>query len=429
MIGEASHGTHEFYAHRAEITRRLIQEKGFTAIAVEADWPDAYRVNRFVQHGKKSRDTTAEEALGDFRRRFPLWMWRNTVVENFIDWLRNYNATLPPKRRVAFYGMDLYSMFGSMDAVIEYLEKVSPNDAEVAKKRYSHFDRFQGDPQSYGFASAAGVSPSYRDAVVRTLVDLREKGEEYLKGAGGLIDGDELFYAEQNAQLVANAEKYYSAMFSADEVTWNIRDTHMADCVEALLKFHERKHDSPDQKIVLWAHNSHLGDSAATEVSRYGQLNIGHLLRKRFKGDSFTIGFSSCSGSVTAAPKWDEPAHYYPVKGCMKGSWEEVFHEFAANDVRRNFYLLFNSHSAAHHIDPDLVSEFSKEHLERYIGVIYRPQTERASHMSRSRLAKEYDALIYLDETRALQPLDTTPEWLEGHSRHAEKQPGSSMSV
>jgi erythromycin esterase-like protein len=413
LIGEASHGTHEFYAHRAELTRRLIEERGFTAVALEADWPDAYRVNRFVQQGRRA-DPDAAQALGDFRR-FPLWMWRNQVMLEFVRWLRDYNASRPPPKRCALYGLDLYSMYSSMEAVIRYLEQVSPVDAENARKRYSRFDRFQGDPQEYGFATSLGITQPLRDECVRTLLDLQHKGEDYLRGEGGLIDGDELFYAQQNASLVANAEEYYRQMFQGDAHTWNLRDTHMANCLSALMDFHAQKHPGHDHRFLVWAHNSHLGDSAATEVSKYDQLNLGHLLRRKFR--TFSVGFSTYAGTVTAAPKWEMPAQLYTLRPGAPGSWEAVFHEHAEMTGQENFSIVFRSNSPEVKVSAELVQEFSKPRLERYVGVIYRPDTEKASHYVRSRISQEYDALIYLDRTHALQPMDMSTDWLTERHR------------
>jgi len=413
MIGEASHGTHEFYWQRAELTKELIEKKGFSYIAVEADWPDAYRVNRYVQWGKNSKDKTAEEALGDFKR-FPLWMWRNEVVRDFVEWLRKYNEKKTAEHRVAFYGMDLYSMFSSMDAVVEYLEKVSPDDAEKAKQSYSNFERFQGEPQVYGYAAGLGLSSSFEKEVVRTLVDLRQKGEAYLKGVGGLIDGDELFYAEQNAALVKDAEQYYRKMYHADENTWNIRDQHMADTLWSLYQFQNKKFKDKAQKFVVWAHNSHLGDARETDAGQIrGEHNVGQLLRQKFGMDnSFIVGHSTFTGTVTAAKKWDSPALLMQVKPGLPESWESLFHGVTER-WHREFLLITRSNSASLSPDAKAVDILSHKKLERYIGVIYAPQTERASHYSRSRIGKEYDAVIFNDVTSGVRPIDPTPPWEE----------------
>jgi len=419
MIGESSHGTHEFYNIRAEITKLLIEEKGFNAVVVEADWPDAYRLNRYVQLGKHDRDHNAEEALSDFKSRFPLWMWRNTVVRDFAEWLRQHNKGLDRKHeRIAFYGMDLYSMQSSMEAVIEYLHKVSPDDAKKAKEAYSLFDIFSGNPQQYGFWTGLG-RPSLEAEVVKTLEDLREKGEEYLKGVGGLIDGDELFYAEQNAALVRNAEEYYRKMYHSDAITWNLRDKHMADCVKSLMKFHEKK-QGKTAKTVIWAHNSHLGDARASKTrEEYGKWNVGQLMREHFGLDgTFSIGFGTSLGTVTAAHKWDQPATLFNLKPGIKGSYEELFHSFAEKTDMDNFSLIFRSNSQdAHqdHVDPAINQALAGPLYERYIGVIYRPNTQKQSHCTLVSLPEEFDSYIYLDRTTAFRPLDPTSTWnMEG---------------
>jgi len=340
-------------------------------------------------------------------------MWRNTVVRDFVEWLKQYNADKDPVHKVAYYGMDLYSMYSSMDAVVEYLEKVDPEDARKAKEAYSNFDRFQGLPQHYGYSSLMGLSPVFEREVINVLCDLRERGEEYLKGVGGLIDGDELFYAKQNAKLVKNAEEYYRKMYHGDESTWNLRDSHMADCVQSLLDFHDEKHPQVKNKLVIWAHNSHLGDARFTDKGRRrGEHNVGQLLRERFGYDrTFLIGFSSFSGTVTAANKWDEPAHLMKVNPGMKGSHEEVFHSVSVGQDIKDYYMIFRSSNPAVQIDAEMVQALSKVKLERYIGVIYRPNTEKGSHYSGSTITKEYDSVIYIDRSTALEPLDPTTTW------------------
>jgi len=417
MIGEASHGTKEFYQQRAEITKQLIIQKGFTFVAAEADWPDAYRANRYVQNGKKS-DLSAKDSLGDFRR-FPLWMWRNTVVNEFMQWLRRHNDTkIDAKHKVAFYGMDLYSFYSSMDAVIEYLQQVSPEDAKLAKKRYSSFDRFQGEPSSYGMAAGFGLSPSFEKEVVATLVDLQKKEEKYLKGAGGLIDGDELFYTQQNARLVAHAEEYYRKMYHADAITWNLRDGHMVDCVTSLMEYHAHRFSGQrKEKVVLWAHNSHLGDARNTDASKRGEVNVGQLMREKFGlGKTFNIGFSTYKGSVTAAKNWDEPAQCDRVRNGIYNSYEHVFHSAAKFMKQNDYYMIFRSNDLTHNVDSELVGHLSSSRLERFIGVIYRPDTEKASHYCHTQIAKEYDAVIFMDETSAVEPLDKTAPWEKEHS-------------
>jgi len=432
MIGEASHGTNEFYRQRAAITQELITKKGFTFVVAEADWPDAYRVNRFVQNGKGNKDSTAEEALGEFKR-FPLWMWRNTVVRDFVDWLRTYNDKChkPGEQKVGFFGMDLYSFYSSMETVINYLKMVSPEDAKAAIEAYSNFDRFQGEPSAYGFATQLGMSPSYENEVIKTLVDLQQRGEAYLKGLGGVINEDELFYTQQNAVLVKNAEAYYRKMFRADENTWNIRDQHMSDTVSALFDYLSGKFKDTPQKCVIWAHNSHLGDARATDAGRLrGEWNVGQLLRQKFGlNNTFNIGQLTDSGTVTAASKWDSPAQLLTVRHGMSGSYEELFHSIAEETKTENFMIPLRSNVG----DTDMISAPAVEalrtrKLERYIGVIYRPDTERASHYSYSTLPSEFDAVIFNDVTSGVTPLDMTKQWVEAFKRFKQQQQQQSYS-
>jgi len=265
MIGEASHGTHEFYKTRAEITKRLISERGFNLIAVEGDWADVYRINRYVC--LKSEDKSAKEALGDFQR-FPTWMWRNTVVEEFVEWLKGHNSTVSKREdMVHFYGLDLYSMFSSADKVIDYLQKVDEKAAAVAKERYGTLDSYRSQEFKYAEDVAMKVTPSRQKEVVSMLLHMLQKGNEYLEGPGWLIDGDELFFAQQNAKVVKDAEEYYRNTFSGGATTWNLRDKHMFETLDALLQYHEKKRGQTS-RAVLWAHNSHVGDARATEYAR-----------------------------------------------------------------------------------------------------------------------------------------------------------------
>ncbi len=295
LIGEASHGTHEFYRIRAEITKRLIREKGFSAIAVEADWPDAYRVNRYVQGW--GGDTDASQALDGFKR-FPQWMWRNADVLEFVGWLRDYNDAIPISRRVGFYGLDLYSLHASMEAVLTYLRVIDPEAALRAQRRYACFEHFGDSPQDYGYAATAGLAPSCEDAVVAQLVELQKSAAAYATRDGRLA-ADDLFFAEQNARVVLNAERYYRSMFGNRSASWNMRDRHMASTLDALIAFLEYDRRAP--KVPVRAHNSHLGDASATEMADRGELNVGQLLRERWGRSALLVGFSTHSGTVTAA--------------------------------------------------------------------------------------------------------------------------------
>jgi len=308
--------------------------------------------------------------------------------------------------------MDLYSFYSSMQAVIEYLRIVSPEDTKKVEQVYNQFDRFQGEPQMYGFAVGSGLSPSYQEEVVQTCVNLRNKGETYLRGIGGLINGDELFYATQNAELVKNAEEYYRKMVEPDEKSWNYRDTHMANCVLSLIDFYKKKNiTGGEPKVILWAHNSHMGDASQTDVNFRGELNIGQILRERLGlQNTFNIGFSTYTGTVTATTNWDEPAQLKDVNPAVPGSYEDLFHRYA-DDINPDFYLIFRSNNPAVKVNEKLVDALTKPRLSRYIGVIYRPDTERWSHYYRGSLARQWDAMIHLDETSAIEPLDMTTPW------------------
>ncbi|MEI9430468.1 erythromycin esterase family protein [Mesorhizobium sp. Cs1299R1N3] len=392
LLGEASHGTHEFYQERALITRRLIEEKGFSAVAVEADWPDAYRVNRYVQGA--NGDLDAKEALADFRR-FPTWMWRNRVVVEFIEWLRDHNDSLA-QAKAGFYGLDLYALHGAMKAVLRYLEAVEPAAAEVARRRYACFDHFGPDPQVYGFIAGSDIEKSCEDAVIAQLVETLKRRPAAKPNS--LLPEDELFAAQQNARLVKNAEAYYRAMFLAPESTWNLRDRHMAETFEALAAHLSRR--GRPAKVVIWAHNSHLGDARATDKSRRDEINLGQLLRETHKSDTFLVGFTTHHGTVTAASDWGGPAERKTVRPALASSYEALFHEVS---------------SGRFHLDVRNAGEdLPRRLLQRAIGVIYRPETERVSHYFHANLAEQFDAVLHFDETRAVEPLERSSEWDAG---------------
>jgi len=397
LIGEASHGTHEFYRVRAEITKRLIREKGFTSVAVEADWPDAYRINRYVRGRGDDRDAT--EALGGFRR-FPQWMWRNADVLDFVGWLRAHNDGLRPEQRVGFYGLDLYSLHASMEAVLRYLAVVDPAAAERARRRYACFDHYGGDPQEYGYAAGLGLGPSCEVAVVEQLVELRRSATEYAH-RDGRVEPDDLFFAEQNARLVQNAERYYRAMFGSRTASWNLRDRHMAETLAELVAFHVARGCSG--KVVVWAHNSHLGDARATELGASGELNVGQLVRQRYADEARLIGFLTHEGTVTAASDWDQPAERKVVRAALPDSYESLLH---STGLRSCFLDLTTT--------GPLIAELAKPRLERAIGVVYRPETERLSHYFHASLPKQFDAVLYYDRTRAVEPLERTGLWERG---------------
>ena len=387
LIGEATHGTHEFYAIRAELTKALIASRGFNIVAVEADWPDTYRAARWVREG--GADGGAEDALSDFMR-FPRWMWRNRVVVHFLDWLRQHNRRQPPSSRAALYGLDLYSLHRSMAAVLQYLDTVDPAGAATARERYSCFDVFGDDPQTYGHATTRGLAPPCDREVIAQLVELQRRAAEYVS-RDGLVAAEEYFSAEQNARVVSDAEKYYRVMFGSSRESWNLRDRHMMATLEGVMQ-HVRR-TSGHARAVVWAHNSHLGDARATQMSMIGEINLGQLVREKFGESALLIGFTTHTGSVTAAPNWDDPAELMRVQPSMSGSYERLFHDAGipafALDLRGPARVLVQ-----------------KPRLERAIGVVYRPSTERQSHYFMADLGNQFDIVIHIDETRGVEPLE-----------------------
>lgn len=383
-IGEASHGTHEFYATRAAITQHLIEEKGFKAVMIEGDFPAARLVDEYV----RGADMTPEAALAGFEGRFPQWMWRNEDVLAFITWLRQYNDALPAgESKVGFYGLDLYSLYESQTEVLDYLEETDPAAAEQAREHYACFASY-GEEIAYAYGVSGDIDNSCADESAASL------GMVQSMGLSGSASAEAHFYAEQNARVVANAEAYYRRMFEGSSVTWNLRDTHMADTVEAVRNFL----GEGQNQVVIWAHNSHVGDQSATEMAQYGQTNIGELLRDRYGAENVRlIGFSTYTGTVTAADNWDEEAECKLVNPGLPQSYEDLFHNVEGDD----FLLILRGQD-----NPAL----QEERLQRAIGVIYRPETERQSHYFYANVPEQFDALIHLDATSRLVPLDEVPE-------------------
>ena len=401
LLGEASHGTHEFYRERAIITQRLIEERGFHAVAVEADWPDANRVHRFVTGS--SGDNEAVDALADFRR-FPAWMWRNADVLDFVGWLRDHNERTTESNRVGFFGLDLYSLHTSIAAVLGYLADVDPAAAERARHRYACFDHFGEDPQTYGYATASGLAESCEDAVVQQLLELRGRARDYARRDGRVAE-DQFFFAEQNARLARNAEAYYRSMFRGRASSWNLRDTHMTETLEALDRHIGRRVSKP--KLVVWAHNSHLGDARATQMGEGGELNVGQLVRQKWGAESFLVGFTTYEGTVTAATDWDGLAERKRVRSGRADSYEALFHDANA----ANYLLLMRG-------DPRLSRVLQEPLLERAIGVIYRPETERMSHYFDASISRQFDAVLHFDHTRAVEPLERSSLWVPDEAPH-----------
>jgi erythromycin esterase-like protein len=398
LLGEESHGTHEFYDSRAEITKRLIKEKGFKAVAVEADWPDSYRVNRYVRG--VSEDATVLEALEGFKR-FPQWMWRNTDVLGFVDWMRYYNDSVgKDELKVGFYGLDLYSLNSSIEEVLRYLEKVDPEAARRARYRYSCFEHFGEDTQAYGYAASFGLADPCEDEVINQLIELRRKAAEYAS-RDGRVAADEFYYAEQNARLIKNAEQYYRSMFQGRISSWNLRDRHMVETLNSLIKHIESQ--GQRAKVVVWEHNSHIGDARVTEMSERGELNVGQLVREQYGKAAVLVGYSTYTGTVTAASNWGAPAERKRVRPALKGSYESLFHSVS----QPNFLLNMRD-------DSTIADILRDPRLERAIGVIYLPETERISHYFYAQLPEQFDAVLHFDETTAVEPLERTAEWEAG---------------
>jgi protein-L-isoaspartate(D-aspartate) O-methyltransferase len=383
LLGEASHGTAEFYRARALITQRLIERHGFSVVAVEADWPDAAAVDRYVRH----RPATAH-AEPPFRR-FPTWMWRNTEVEAFTEWLRAHNEALPPERRTGFFGLDMYNLSGSISAVLDYLARVDPEAARIARERYGCLTPWQKDPAVYGRAVLSRQYQKCEEEVVAQLRDLLARQFDYARE-----DGAQFLDAAQNARLVAAAERYYRVMYYGSAQSWNLRDTHMFETLTNILDA-----QGPQAKAVVWAHNSHIGNAAATDMGRVrDEVNIGQLCRERYGEAAALIGFGTNSGTVAAASDWDEPMEIKQVRPAREDSYEYLAH---GSEVPR---FLLDLRPGRH----DLLRErLRRPRLERFIGVIYRPETELQSHYAAASLSEQFDAYVWFDQTTALTPLTT----------------------
>lgn len=385
LIGEATHGTSEFYRMRARITKGLIQRRGFRFVGVEADWPDAARVNQYVR-GEEPPFGPRWEAFA----RFPTWMWRNQEVLDFVEWLRDYNAsTHDDHEKVGFYGLDLYSLFTSIREVVDYLERVDPRAADVARHRYGCLTPWERDPAVYGHAAITGRYRVCAKEAVAMLQDMLRRRAEYSER-----DGDRFLDATRNAQLVANAERYYRAMYYGGHESWNLRDQHMFETLQSLLQFHGQ-----GAKAVVWEHNSHLGDATATESGAQGQINVGSLVRKAFGEQAYLIGFGTDHGTVAAASSWDSPMQVMDVRPSHEDSYERLCHE-----ARREAFFLpvRNPRRMA------LRAELLQPRLERAIGVVYRPETELQSHYFHASLPLQFDEYIWFDRTSAVSPISTS---------------------
>jgi len=396
LLGEATHGTHEFYEMRAQLTRKLIADRGFSAVAIEGDWPEALRVDRYVR--QQGDDEAAEEALAGFER-FPVWMWRNLEVAEFVEWLYRHNADRDPTERAGFYGLDLYSLHSSMQAVLSYLDDTDPGLARRARQRYACFDQL--DPQQYGMKAHFGILDDCEDEVIEQLVEMQRRRSAR---SGRAPSGDAWFHAFQNARVVKDAEAYYRTMFAGRTASWNLRDTHMADTVELLR--HQLATSKGPAKLVVWAHNSHVGDARATEIGDDGQITLGQLLRMRHPDGVALVGFTTHDGTVECATDWDEPGIHERVRPSLPGSWEELFHDTGVAQFFVTALALARN-----------VGEHANR-LHRAIGVVYRPESERRSHYYHARLAEQYDVIVHVDNTRAVTPLEKHDSGLTAAETH-----------
>jgi erythromycin esterase len=382
LLGEASHGTSEYYQWRARISRRLITEKGFSFVAVEGDWPDCYRVNRYVK-GYPDAGKSARDVLHEFKR-WPTWMWANWEIVAFTEWMHKYNKN--KSNKAGFYGLDVYSLWESMESILNYLEKKDPQAAQIARQAYQCFEPYGEDPQSYAWNTRM-VPEDCEDEVIDLLLEMQRRAGRY----NG--DPEAGFNAEQNALVIKNAERYYRAMVRSDSGSWNVRDQHMMETLDRLMDFH-----GPKAKGIVWAHNTHIGDARYTDMARAGMFNIGQLAREEHESEGVLLaGFGSHHGSVIAGKSWGAPMERMKVPEARMGSWEDVLHQASADDE----LLLFDQSSIS--------DEFRKPRGHRAIGVVYQPERESYGNYVPTILPKRYDAFLYIDKSEALHPLHIEP--------------------
>lgn len=432
LIGDSSHGTYEHYKERAEISRLLIKEKGFKAVILEADFPDAHVVNRYVKGGGVSEQELSSHPLSTFKR-FPRWMWKNEVMLGFVEWLKTYNDVTysnSAKSKISLYGMDVYSLHTSINAVIEYLEKVDPQAAVKARSRYGCFHRFGDDTTSYAFATRYGVAKSCEEEAIKVLRDIlvaKSKYQESKATQGGILDFEETFAATMNAMVVKDAENYYRHMLREDVDTWNLRDTHMTDVIAQIISHLQQIHGQNEVKVIVWAHNSHLGDATATDMgAKRGEVNVGQLCREKFGNESvYNIGFLTNTGTVTAAHQWDSQEHLLKVNNARPDSIEQFLSDNGGTTGTNQQFILpikkiiqsdepassekrFAKVDISHSLTTFLNAT---PRLERFIGVIYKPLTERWSHYSSVTLANQFDAVVHFERTRGIYPLEPSSDF------------------
>ena len=394
LLGEASHGTSEFHRARAAITRRLIERHGFTIVAAEADWPDAATIDRIVRRRPPRMEASP------FFDRFPTWMWKNSDFLAFVGWLRHHNAALPLEQRVGFYGLDLYNLNGSIRAVLDYLDRVDPETAAVARARYGCILPFSEDPAAYGRLALTEGYARCEQEVIAMLTDLFAKSRDY-----GSVEDEDFLDAAQNARLIANAEAYYRIMYYGSAASWNLRDRHMFETLELLLAA-----KGEQAKAVVWAHNSHIGDARFTDMgNERDELNLGQLCREAMDGEAQLIGFGTHGGTVAAATDWDGPMEVKRVNPSRPDSYERIAHDTGISSFLLDLRTGHNKAARTALLEP---------RHERFIGVIYRPETERWSHYSGAILPQQFDAYVWFDETQAVTPLTREQERAGGEETY-----------
>lgn len=387
LLGEATHGTQEFYHERARITQRLIQEKGFSGVAIEGEWPDAQGVHRFIRND--GGPATAEDALRGFTSGFPEWMWANTAVRDLVVWMRQYNTGRAAEQQVGFYGLDVYSLFESADSVITYLARSDPAAAARARARYACLLPYRGSPEQYAAAAGGNAEESCED---ETTAQVQEMEQLFARGGGDTRAQDERFSALQNARIAAGGEAYWRAQWEGGPAGWNARDRHMAMTLEHLVDHLAASGRTP--KIVVWAHNTHSGDARLTSMGQGGEWNVGQLMRIAYEGESILVGFTTYQGTVLAAEGWDEPGRVRRLNPALPESFSALFHRTGLPA----FLLTFRGRE-------ELSRAMGEPRLERAVGVVYMPRTERQSHYFTAMMSRQFDAVIHVDSSTAVTPL------------------------
>lgn len=387
LLGEATHGTHEYYTWRAEISKRLIKEKGFSFIAVEGDWPDCFKINRWIK-GHPGTEGPIKDVLASFKR-WPTWMWGNWEIAAFAEWLRQYNESLEDKQKIGFYGLDVYSLWESMETIVKYLEKEDPETANLARQAADCFEPYRKN-DSY-VTAYRGLSQKCRNEVTALLSEVRQRVQQYENEPEAGLN------AEMNSLVMKNAEKYYEAMAHFDSSSWNVRDTHMVETLNSLMDYHQ-----DDAKVIVWEHNTHIGDARATDMAAHGMHNVGQLVRQQHQAEGVVlVGFGSYEGSVIAGEFWGGGMKQMELPKAIEGSLERMLHKWGA----KNKQLIFEE-------DSPLQEIFRQRMGHRAVGVVYDPHRERGNYVS-SDVSRRYDAFLYIDQTKALHPMHIEPHGTE----------------